>query len=233
MSLINTVENNSALVSGYTNGITQARNKDERLSVLYWKTGKDGIKKDSKSVSIPKIMGLTSEELQSMVPHVIGMLEGVQNKIIRELVESGRNAISFGDISVSECIKYLNESDSDGNGGNIRLTKEVINNWFMDSLNDKLMLALSDKLGVGDNPSDEQCMLIENTTNAFKSKICSLAGGTVKLDVKTAKSVKNAIMLGVGSEGIDIENDVIGSKLVARLDKMIMSVNEVNLLDVL
>jgi len=229
----NTIGMNSALVSGYVNGITTPRNKDERLSVLYWKTGKDGIKKDSKSVSIPKTVGLTPEELQSMVPHVIGMLESVQNKIVRELVESGKNAIGFPEISISECIKYLAESDSDGNGNSVRLTKEVINAWFMDSLNDKLMLALSDKLGVGDNPSNEQCQLIENTTNAFKSKICSLAGGTVKLDVKTAKSVKNAIMLGVGNEGIDIENDVIGSKLVARLDKMIMSVNEVNLLDVL
>ena len=226
---------NSSLVLGYTNGTTKALDNTQRLSVLYWKTGKDGVKKDSKSVSIPKLVGLTPDELQQMIPHCLNMLVMVQNKIIRELVDGGKNAIGYEDISVKECLKYLEESASDGEGNSVRLTKESIGEWFKSNLEDKLMLALSAKLGIREDvePTNEQCELVENTTNAFKARIISLASGTVKLDIKTATSVMNAVKIS-NDNGDSEGNDVIYDKLIARLGKMMeVKKDEIDLIDVL
>ena len=163
---MNTTINNqliatSAMVLGYTNGITKPASDLERLSVLYWKTGKDGIKQDSKSVSIPKITGLTPDELQAMIPHCISMLEQVQNKIIRGIVEDKKNEVDFSDLTISKCMEYLESEGTDSNGNTVRLTKESIDTWFKLCLEDKLMLALSDKLGIGESPTIEQCKLVE------------------------------------------------------------------------
>lgn len=231
MNAINTEVKTSAMVLGYTNGITKPASLEERLAVIYWKTGKDGIKQDSKSVSIPKIIGLTPDELQAMIPHCIAMLEQVQNKIVRGIVEDKKSAVDFSELTIGKCMEYLESEGTDSSGNTVRLTKESITTWFKLCLEDKLMLALSDKLGIGDNVTNEQSMLVENTSNAFKARIISLASGTTKMDVKTATSVLNAVK--IATEGDGNNEDVIASKLVSRLSKMLVVKEAVDLCDVL
>ena len=220
---------NSHNVQEYVVGVTKPLS-NQRLAVVFYKTDKEsGIKKDSKCVSIPVVSEshISETELMLFKPHLIELIKSTQNKIIRELIDGdNRTVIHDADITIGKVLEYLEDTSGDENGGG-RLTKEVINTWFDSQVSDNLMLALSDKLGVGENPSNEQAQLVERTVQAFKSRICTLASGATKMDIKTANSVKNAINIGCTDE-----NDTIKSKLIKRIDKM-LEVKEVDLLDVL
>lgn len=213
-------------IVSYTPTVTKPFS-NQRLSVCYWKTGKDGIKKESKCVSIPKIEGITPEELQEFIPSVLELINNTQNKIIRELIENGQTQVSDSEISIKEVIKYINEVGT--SDGSARLTKESIGQWFDTSLSDSLMLALSNKLGVGLDVeiTRDQEKLVMATLGAFKGKLVSLSGPSVKLDVKTINSLKSAINTIDGDDGM-------GNRLLSKLDNMLVKLEtEVSLFDLL
>lgn len=205
-------------INSYVAGVTKATNLTDRLSVIYWKTGKDGVKKESKCVSVPMIGKLSIEQLQSLEVHCRDLLLTAQNKIIREKIENGENiAINPLDITVEECIKYLDSSVTSEDGTSSRLTKELLTGWFETNIADRLMLALAEKMNISvDTVSESELKQIETVSSKFKSEICKLASGAVKLDVRTSESVKKALMLWD-----EVQDDVIGSKLVAKLDGFI------------
>lgn len=205
-------------INSYVAGVTKATNLTDRLSVIYWKTGKDGVKKESKCVSVPMIGKLSIEQLQSLEVHCRDLLLTAQNKIIREKIEAGEQiAINPLDITVEECIKYLDSSVTSEDGTSRRLTKELLTGWFETNIADRLMLALAEKMNISvDTVSESELKQIETVSSKFKSEICKLASGSVKLDVRTSESVKKALMLWD-----EVQDDVIGSKLVAKLDGFI------------
>lgn len=213
-------------VMEYVVGVTKPLN-NQRLAVMFYKTDKDtGVKKDSKCVSIPVVSAshISDADFQLFKPHLVELIKTTQNKIIRELVDGeGRKFIADADISIAKVLEYLDDTGSEEGG---RLTKDIISTWFDSQLSDNLMLTLSDKLGVGDNPTAEQAALVERTVQAFKARICTLASGATKFDIKTANSVKNAINICEDGE------DTIKEKLIKRIDKM-LEVKEVDLLSVL
>jgi hypothetical protein len=220
MSIVSNVHNITAYVPTVTKAFT-----GQRLSVIYWKTGKDGVKKESKCVSIPKVTGVTPDELQAMIPQVLELITTTQNKIIRELVDAGKSFVSDEDISVAKCIAYMQEVGTSENS--VRLTKDTLGEWFNSKLADSLTLLLADKFGIGDTMSAEQEMMLTATVNAFKSKIVGIANPNTKYAEKEVGSIKNAIAASNDSE------DPIVGKLVERLDKMLIKVEEINLIDVL
>jgi hypothetical protein len=208
MSTIDLLNNHS--VVEYTAGVTKPFG-GQRLSVLYWKTGKDGIKKESKCVSIPMITGISDTQLQAMIPHVIDLLATAQNKIIRELVEEGKSTILGENISIDACIKYLEEVGSDSNSQ--RLTSELLGSWYDEVLEAPVMLAISNKLGIGDDVTEEQANKVEAISKKYKETIGKLASGSFKLPLDYAEMVKKVISMAP-------ENDAIASKLIVKLDKM-------------
>ena len=220
MSNVSNTHNITAYVPTVTKPFT-----GQRLSVVFWKTGKDGIKKESKCVSVPKLAGVTPGELQLLVPQVMELLVTTQNKIIRELVDAGKSFVQDDEISVAKCIAYLQEVGTSADS--VRLTKDNLGEWFNTKLSDTLTLTLADKFGIGDTMSAEQEMMLTATVNAFKAKIVGIASPNCKYAAKEVGSIKNAITLA------GEEEDVIASKLMERLDKMLVTVNEVSLIDVL
>lgn len=226
--IVSTIDmNNNHSVTSYTSGSTKPLT-GQRLAVVYWKTGKDGVKKESKSVSIPviELNSITASERTLLEPYLVEMLQTVQGKIIRERIESGASTILGAEISVASCIQYLESNVSDTeSGSSVRLTKESLATWFDLALADKLMLVLADKLGVSSDPTAEEVVKIDSILAEFKGKIGSLASGAVKLDKKLAISIKNAVSLAG-------EDDVIAVKLASKLDKMI-AVEKVELFDIL
>jgi hypothetical protein len=215
MSIIDTATNS---VIDYTPTITKPLT-GQRLSVVYWKTDKlTGIKKDSKCVSIPKLVAsaITVEHKEQLLPFMVDMLVGVQNKIIREMIESGSVHIQNSEIDIASCIQYLensisNDSDDDGNGNTVslRLNKEMLNTWFDTVIADKLVLLLAQKLGVDENSEPSKLLLLEKTLKAFKDKIASLAAGTTKLDIKSINSLRNVIALAISPDTKEDGNSVL------------------------
>lgn len=216
-------------INSYISGVTKPTNLTDRLSVIYWKTGKDGVKKESKCVSIPMIGKLSIEQLQSLEVHCRDLLLSAQNKIIRESIENGNESINPLHITIEECIKYLDSTVTSEDGTSNRLTKELLINWFETNIADRLMIALAEKMKINiDSVSESELKQIDSVSSKFKSEVCKLASGAVKLDVRTSESVKKALMLWD-----EVQDDVIGSKLVAKLDGFISKPVENELYNVL
>lgn len=243
MSIIDTVANS---VVEYTAGITKPLH-GQRLSVVYWKIDKTtGVKKDSKCTSIPIMQesDISMEHKEQLLPFMLDMLHTVQNKIIREMIEAGTVHVSNNEIDVASCIQYLEDSitsssDSGDSGasGNIRLNKEMLNNWFDVILSDKLLIVLGEKLCIDENSSSEKLKLLETTLAAFKAKIASLSAGNIKLDIKSINSLRNAINIAHSSDSNGVDDgknedsnsgveDRICRKLLDKLSKMERELNK-------
>lgn len=201
----------------------------QRLSKVSYKTINDkesihyGIKRDSKCVSIPMI-GQTDVigNITVLVPHVIEFLQGVQDKIVREKIDAGSLHIANEDINIAAMVEWLDNNNESG-----RLTKETVAKWFSENIEENLMLALAEKLGVGDVPTDSQSKQIELVVGQFKDKVSGLAGGKTMYEPKLCESIKKCLDLAPAG-------DILASRFNARLDKMISnSKTEVNLIDLL
>lgn len=210
MSTIDLLNNHS--VVSYVAGMTKPLN-GQRLSVVFWKADKNGVKRESKCVSIPKLSGITPEELQLMIPHVMGLLETTQNKIIREAIDTNKSTILGEDISISACIAYLNEVGSSSDS--IRLTSDSLLAWYEDTLEAPVMLAVAEKLGITENsiPTDAQSAKVEAISKKYKETIGKLASGAFKLPPDYAELVKKVVAFAP-------EEDSIRIKLESKLDKM-------------
>ena len=201
-------------VIDYTKGKTVALD-GQRLDVVFWKTDDKGIKRDSKCVSVPMIDStVVASNLTALMPHLISYLETVQHDIIKERVTANASHITDEEISVTSCIQYLNESTKGADGKSAHLTKESVATWFDSVVADNLMVALADKLGIGNEPDAEQLVKLDTAIKMYKDKVTALAGGTTKYPAPMARSLKNAMSL-VASD------DPIAAKFVVRLDKMI------------
>lgn len=227
MSIIDTA--NHSIVT-YVSGTTKPFT-GQRLIAITYKTVTDknspmcNVKRESKCVSVPVITddSITGNMI-ALIPHIRGMLETVQKSIVREALDTSSNgnvvSIANDSISIAECISYLESSDDSG-----RLTKESVGQWFDSNVADMLAIALADKLGVSDVPTNEQSAKVLDIIAAFRSNVAALAGGKTSYPAPIASKLRTALELAPN-------DDVIASKFIARLDKMIAT-PVINLLDCL
>jgi hypothetical protein len=202
----------------------------QRLSKVTWKTCNDknspyfNIKRESKCVSLPVLVAQNIEDnMHALAPHLISYLHGVQDKMVREMLDAGNNVVSIStdSISIPAILEYLESSDESG-----RLTKESVGAWFDSTLADQLAMLLGEKLGVSEIPTDSESAKVLEAVGAFKVKIAALAGGKTSYEPKVCKSLINALGLVAG--------DVLASRFVARLNKMVEeSEKQVDLMDLL
>ena len=183
--------------------------ENQRLAKVIYKTSRTtGIKeKESVCVSVPKLE-LTDEEALLFKPYLVAYLEGVQDSIIRAKYEEGAVSIHNNDIGIHSMLDFLEE---DSKGG--RLTKEYITEWFNTSLADMLTVAIADKLGVSDTPSETEAKKIEQMVNVYRDKFASLAGGKTMFAADIATKLQKALEL------VDSE-DTMAVRFNARLEKM-------------
>jgi hypothetical protein len=225
MSIIDQANHN---VSIYESGKSKPFT-GQRMSVHTWKTVKDkdsvlfGIKRDSKFVSLPLINPeVVSVNLPLLMPHVVEMLHKVQDKIIKEKLESDNNVASIAqsDISITAIIEYLEDSNESG-----RLTKDAIVKWFDETIEAPLAVSLAEKLGASETPSKEQSDKILAIVGEFKNKMSALAGGKTQYNPKVATQLQKALQFAP-------ENDSLAIRFNDRLNKMI-NLPESDLLDAL
>ena len=227
MSVISNAAHN---VIAYESGKTKAL-AGQRLAVFTYKTSQDkeslwyGIKRPSKAVSLPAVHPEeVTRALPLLMPHIIAMCHGVQDKIMREKLDASSDLLHIAgvDINMDSILAYLDDSNESG-----RLTKETVATWFDGAIADNLMLALAERMGVSDTPTDAQSAQIERLVGEFKNKVAGLAGGKTSYEPKLCESIKKVVALAPAG-------DPLATRFTARLDKMIAdSANSVSLLDAL
>lgn len=181
----------------------------QRLSKVWYK-GKKAEEKKPVCVSIPRVLSIMvdTEVLEQLKPQVIAMIEGAQDKIVRERYETGATSIADSDISIQACIAWLQEEAVGG-----RLTKEYIVQWFSESLEEPLLVAIADKLGVGDTPSELEAKKLEQAVNVFRDSFAQLAGGATRFAPEKARKMLKVLEL--------VQDDTLAAKFQVRLEKML------------
>lgn len=190
----------------------------QRLAKFSWKTVTDkaspmyNIKRDSKCVSLPVITGeVITSNIVALVPHVVTFLHGVQDKMIREMLESGNSisTVRSESIDIAAICEWLEGNDESG-----RLTKETVTVWFKENVEEMLTVALADKLGVSETPTQAESDRIIATVEVFRNKVAALAGGKTSYEPKVCKSLISALELAPAG-------DALASRFTSRLNKMI------------
>ncbi len=226
MSIIDTLNHSVVTYDGKNKPFT-----GQRLSKVTWKTNNDknspyfNIKRESKCVSLPMVtVDMVTANITALSPHLISYLHGVQDKMVREMLDAGNNVVSISteSIGIPAILEYLESSDESG-----RLTKESVATWFDSTVSENLALLISEKLGIGEDVTDAQSNKVLEVVAAFKGKIAALAGGKTSYEPKVCKSLLNALSVAPA-------DDVLAVRFTARLNKMVEeSEKMVDLMDLL
>ncbi len=195
-------------VTGYTSGKTKPLD-GQRLSKITYKVDKvTGIKPESKAVSVP----ITNWEqiepfLNALKPAIIDLVHGVQDKIVRNKVESGADSIHSDDLAMSAVLSYLTEESG-------RITGEVIRGWFQDSLRDPLMLAFASKLGIPEDasPTAEQSSKLEKILKGYEDSFAKMASNSAVFNSMQKTNLLKALEFAE-------ENDSLAVRFTERLSK--------------
>lgn len=163
----------------------------QRLSRVIAKKNKEGNYesehlKESKAISIPVIAAIAENELKALMPHIVGMVANAQDEIIRELVLGGATSVNDEQISIGECIKYLDDS-AKGN----RVTSEFMAKWFGETYADPAMEFICNVVCKfnGDDLSQEQVNTIEKRTNVLRDMFAGFASGKYSPDIPKCKAI--------------------------------------------
>jgi hypothetical protein len=154
----------------------------QRLAKVIAKPGKrkadtDGLTQ-SMAVSIPLFsLDQITAAIPNLTVQIQELIEDAQDKIIREAVEEGKRVILDSEISIDAVVSFLN-AVSKGN----RLTKEIVQQWFVDSYAEHFMsfYCSVNKWDV-ESLSVDQANVLEQKSNAVRDIYASLASGKTRL----------------------------------------------------
>lgn len=128
---------------------------------------------ETKSVSIPVLSNLSPEVISSFMPQIEEMLQGFQDSIIAELVKEGKTVILDSDISIDAMQKWLQSS-----AGSARVTKEVLQQWFIESYAEIALEYIATALRWDiNNLSNEQEKILEQKTNILRDMFSGFSSG--------------------------------------------------------
>ena len=165
-------------------------------------------KRESLCVSVPELAKPTSDQVAVLMPHILSMMQGAQNGIVRELAESGKTSVNDAQIGFGAILAYL-DSESEGE----RLTSEAVKDWFNGTLGDILTVAFADKLGISDTPTEAQQKQITQTLNIYRENFASLAGGKTKKSNEQIAFLEKALKFAPA-------DDALAGKFAARFASM-------------
>jgi hypothetical protein len=168
---------------------------------------------DSVCVSVPvlSVDNLTPEQMKNLAPHLRGFLEGVQDKVIRGMIEESKHTLtSIPDeaISVDACISWLEQEETGG-----RLTIERITGWFTENLSGKLAEFLRGFASKSITDPEKLALAVKQTSKGYQDMLAALSGG--KTSYNATQREKLIKVLALTEEGDDI-----AEKMVKRLDAM-------------
>lgn len=120
---------------------------------------------------------------------IVNFLQDTQDKMIRKIADSGRNIITDSDLDPVAMRAFLEETD-DSIG---RLSKDKIVAWFTTEVQDSLMLAFADRLGIGDTPTPEQQTKLEQTLAGYRDCFAQMASKNPTVEERVGVNLLKAL----------------------------------------
>lgn len=152
------------------------------------------------------------ENLDSLIPHIISMLETVEDNEIKESHKKGQLNVFVDGLSINSIIEKLDASNESA-----RMNGEQISNWFGNVIAPKLSEVIADKLGWSFDElamdSNKQAK-VENVLESYCKRFTSLASPKVSIKEVDREAMKRAISLA------DAALDLVAIRFITRLDKM-------------
>ena len=173
----------------------------QRLAKIVFKTtANQKAVMPSKCVSVPVLQEEQIAVYQAeLAVHVHELLEGAQNELIRaKLLEHGTGEgveILDSDISVLACINWLDEA-AKGN----RLSKDSITAWFNGNVAELLSVAIADKLGISDTPSETETVKLNKIVSDYCEKFAALSGSKTYYAPEIATRLIRALEVAAPAE---------------------------------
>ena len=201
---------------GYNSAVPPAEPKDMRIvKCLYQVSPKTGKPAGENSyLAIPDYINeqVIEDNIKELAPYLIGFLQGIEDKSIKEQHKNGVKRISASSFTLEKIIASLEAS-----GAGSRLNKETINTWFDDTLANSLAKLFADKSGVAvETASAEELAKLQGITNTYKAKFGALAApkpSMQKADITALMTVLDVTGAGEPLTGLS-------SRLYSKLDRM-------------
>ena len=149
------------------------------------------------------------ENAAKLAPYVSAFLQSVEDKIIKDAHVKGSLGFSDKFLSLDKILASLDEA---GQGN--RLNKEKIEAWFNSDMQEPLIAAFAEKMGVSEVPTPEELEKLAEITGVYKAKFASLASG------KTAYRKEEAELLQKALDVTEAGKTPIGEKFYNRLESM-------------
>lgn len=197
----------SALASTY------AEPDGTRLVKALYKANSDGKKVAENSYTLVPTAHITEEivieRAADLAPYVVTFLQEWEDKAIKEQHKAGATRIFTEYLTLDKVIAALEEAEAGA-----RLNAEKIGAWFTEHLQDSLLLAFMDKLGITGEPTEQEADKLAAILDAYKKRFESLAGGKTVIKEQDCKAMILCIQVA------EADNTVLGRKFIARLESM-------------
>jgi len=119
---------------------------------------------ESMCVSIPQVtQDQVADAIDRLLPHVVGLVQGAQDKIIREYrITSGHDGVGDNAIGMEEVIQWL-----DANAAGDRVSAEYLTEWFKEEYWDAATQYVASALGL-DVVNGEVPMVVIQKCNVLR-----------------------------------------------------------------
>lgn len=145
-----------------------------------------------------------------LAPYISAFLQDQEDKLIKEHHVKG--GLGFSDTWLG-LDKILEALDSAGQGN--RLNKEKIETWFASDMQELLLVAFADKMGISDTPTEAEMAKLLEVVAVYRAKFASLASGKTAYRKEEAELLQRALdVTGLA------ENNLLGERFYARLESM-------------
>ena len=163
---------------------------------------------------------VVEKELKTLAPIFVEYLRAEEDKIVKEAHKTGSIGFGVSFFSLNKIVEAI-EAEHAGN----RLTTEVVHAWFTEEVEELLLVAVSEKLGIDSlKPTDAELNKLQLISDAYKNKFGSLASG------KTHYRKEEAELLQKALEVTGAKNGLLGGKFYSRLEGMKVPVSTDDLL---
>lgn len=167
-----------------------------RLAIIRWKDKKndDGTtvtKQPARCVSIPVVsLSLTPLCLQASMQEAF---EEMQDKLIRSLIEASKEttfSLSLDEISPQAVADFAVAQNGPG-----KLSTKLLETWFDNNLSDNLTVTIANKLGLPDQPTEEDTVKVSKAVASFRTFITGLASPRANLAPDVVAQLQKATAL--------------------------------------
>lgn len=204
------VVSNRHTITEYISGTSKPLDGQILARAIFKGRGSKPAAHKSQCASVPPIVASeVQENLASVMPHVLRLLQDAQNECLRETFLAGEKEITSEAINLQACICML---DADAKGS--RLTGDDVRAWFTGEVEDHLVVVFADKLGIGEQPTEAQQKRLNQYVNSFREGFATLASGKTRFSPKNAEIYRN-LLIGAGAD-----ESLIGARFASRLQEM-------------